>query len=87
MLRAQPRTFVTSVHQDKLPMYGPSLPIRPSQIPSQELSMEQETLAEFRLMPAPAGVASGLNATPYSIGYAEVSYATGKLRSALPTKW
>jgi phosphate transport system substrate-binding protein len=29
------------------------------------------------------GVASGLNATPYSIGYAEVSYATGKLRSAL----
>ena len=29
------------------------------------------------------GVAAGLNATPYSIGYAEVSYATGKLRAAL----
>ena len=28
------------------------------------------------------GVASGLNATPYSIGYAETSYATGKLRTA-----
>ncbi len=29
------------------------------------------------------GVSAGLNATPYSIGYAEVSYATGKLRTAL----
>jgi len=28
------------------------------------------------------GVAAGLNATPYSIGYAETSYATGKLRTA-----
>ena len=28
------------------------------------------------------GVAAGIAATPYSIGYAEVSYATGKLRSA-----
>ncbi len=28
------------------------------------------------------GVASGLNSTPYSIGYAETSYATGKLRTA-----
>jgi phosphate transport system substrate-binding protein len=28
------------------------------------------------------GVASGLSATPYSIGYAETSYATGKLRTA-----
>ena len=28
------------------------------------------------------GVAAGLTATPYSIGYAEVSYATGKLRTA-----
>ena len=28
------------------------------------------------------GVAAGINATPYSIGYAEVSYATGKLRTA-----
>ena len=28
------------------------------------------------------GVAAGLTATPYSIGYAETSYATGKLRSA-----
>jgi phosphate transport system substrate-binding protein len=28
------------------------------------------------------GVASGLAATPYSIGYAETSFATGKLRSA-----
>ncbi|MEI6295328.1 MAG: substrate-binding domain-containing protein [Actinomycetes bacterium] len=29
------------------------------------------------------GVSAGLNATPYSIGYAELSYATGKLRTAL----
>ena len=29
------------------------------------------------------GVSAGLAATPYSIGYAEVSYATGKLRTAL----
>jgi len=28
------------------------------------------------------GVAAGLNATPYSIGYSETSYATGKLRTA-----
>jgi phosphate transport system substrate-binding protein len=28
------------------------------------------------------GVAAGLNATPYSIGYAELSYASGKLRTA-----
>jgi phosphate transport system substrate-binding protein len=28
------------------------------------------------------GVAAGITATPYSIGYAEVSYATGKLRTA-----
>ena len=28
------------------------------------------------------GVASGLSATPYSIGHAETSYATGKLRTA-----
>jgi phosphate transport system substrate-binding protein len=28
------------------------------------------------------GVSAGLNATPYSIGYAETSYATGKLRTA-----
>lgn len=28
------------------------------------------------------GVAAGLNSTPYSIGYAETSYATGKLRTA-----
>ena len=28
------------------------------------------------------GVSAGLNATPYSIGYAELSYATGKLRTA-----
>ena len=28
------------------------------------------------------GVSAGLAATPYSIGYAEVSYATGKLRTA-----
>jgi len=28
------------------------------------------------------GVAAGLASTPYSIGYAEVSYATGKLRTA-----
>ena len=28
------------------------------------------------------GVSAGLTATPYSIGYAEVSYATGKLRTA-----
>lgn len=28
------------------------------------------------------GVAAGLNATPYSIGYAETSYAIGKLRTA-----
>ena len=29
------------------------------------------------------GVSAGLSATPYSIGYAELSYATGKLRTAL----
>ena len=29
------------------------------------------------------GVSAGLASTPYSIGYAEVSYATGKLRTAL----
>jgi len=28
------------------------------------------------------GVSAGLTSTPYSIGYAEVSYATGKLRTA-----
>ena len=28
------------------------------------------------------GVSAGLSATPYSIGYAELSYATGKLRTA-----
>jgi len=71
-------------------MYGQRLLIRHSQTYSQASSTVLEISAASRLTQVQliqaysgsTGVAAGLNATPYSIGYAETSYATGKLRTA-----